>query len=228
LIKDTPKQTIFVELDALMDTRAGTLALMGNDALETCVTAEYFKRLNDFFKVEGFKEKYQKRDISTLKQSMVTPVLRMIKEFVKSTLLNNLNSPHVFKPEIILNIHPYTLSEQESSRFIEILASVTNMEADIRIVSMDNDELSAQYVRNHVSVMVMYHGIAWMDVQADAGRFNKRACPDVTVICPALLVKENVDMERNPFQILETITAPIIGLKFFPIEDFSMIVNPFK
>jgi hypothetical protein len=112
--------------------------------------------------------------------------------------------------------------------FINVLVSKTNEEADIEVVYIDYDSLTPEYVRNNISLMVMYHGIDWLDAQADAGRFSKRACPDVGLVCPAIAKGPQPDTDKNPFEIMETITRPLIGLKFLPVESFSMIVNPFK
>lgn len=228
MTEDTPKQTIFVELDALMDTRAACIASFGEQALTNCITPEYFTRLRDDFKISGYAERYKNRNKEFLKNSIMTPVITMITEFVESTLRNNLNSPHVFRPAVTINTYPYVLTDKESETLVKILVHKTKEEADIQIVHMDYDELTPAFVRNHVSVMVMYHAIDWLEAQADAGRFATRACPDVGMLCPALARGPDTNMEKDPFEVMETVAATIIGLKFIPIESFCMVINPFK
>jgi hypothetical protein len=223
-----PKQTIFVELDALLDTRAACIASFGKEAIEQHITAGYYTRLTDAFSLPGYVDKFRSRDKELLKDSMITPVFNMIVEFVSVTLKNNINSPQVYKPCVIVNTYPYILSDAECSKIVNILVHKTQGEADINIVTMDYDELTPSYVRQNVSLMVMYHAIDWLEAQADAGRFTTRACPDVSMLCPALGRGSKPLIDKDPFEVMETVSAPIIGLKFLPIESFCMIYNPFK
>jgi len=222
------RQTIFTDLDSLLDTRAGCISTFGKDSLETNITPSYFDRLSDKFQIEGYGDRYKARDKSVLSNSSLTPIITLIMEFVASTLQNNLNSPHVFKPTVIINTYPYVLNDEESNLVIRIIVNKTKEHADVQLVFMDYDELTPAYVRNNVSLMVMYDGVNWLDTQADAGRFNKKACPEVGLIVPAIGTGPDPKMDKNPFEIMETITAPIIGLKFLPVESFSLLLNPFK
>lgn len=222
------KQTIFVELDALLDTRAATIASFGKEAMDKAITKEYFNRLNDDFSLPGYDVKYKGRDNSLLKNTMITSVLSVIGSFVKTTLQNNLNSPYVYRPCVVINTYPYVLSDIESRDLISAIVKSTNEEADVELVSMDNDTLTPTYFNNNVSVAVMYHGLDWLEVQSEAGRFAKKACPDIVLFCPKLAKLKQHNMEKDPFDVLESIAAPIISLKFLPISVFSMIVNPFK
>lgn len=222
------KQTIFVDLDALLDTRAATIATFGKEAMDKVIDKGYFSRLSDDFSLPNYSVKYASRDNSLLKNTMVTSVLNVISSFVKTTLQNNINSPHVYRPCVVINTYPYVLNDTESRDLIGAIVKNTNEEADVELVHMDNDILTPVYFNNNVSVAVMYHGLDWLEAQSEAGRFAKKACPDIVLFCPKLAKGKQHNMEKDPFEVLESIAAPIISLKFLPISVFSMIVNPFK
>jgi hypothetical protein len=225
---DIPKVTIFTDLDSLLDTRAACISSFGSEAMDKNITASYFTRVRDNFDIDGYIEKYSERSIELLKNSMVTPVFRIVKEFVTATLTNNVNSPHIARPCVMLNIHPYKLAQSDINTFMNILISRTKEEADIEIVDKSFDELTPDFVKSNLSMLVMYHGLEWLESQADAGRLNKKTCPDIGLLCPAIARGIDKPIDKNPFEIMEAVAAPIIALKFLPVDSFCMVVNPFK
>jgi hypothetical protein len=225
---DTQRVTIFTDLDSLLDTRAACIASFGSEAMDKNITASYFTRVRDNFDIPGYAERYSERSADLLKNSMVTPVLRILKEFVTATMTNNENSPHTARPCIMLNIHPYKLDQKDINMFMNILISRTNEDADIEIVDKSFDDLTPSFVKSELAMMVMYHGLEWLDSQADAGRLNKKTCPEIGLLCPTIARGTDKPLDGNPFETIEGVVAPIIALKFLPVESFSMVINPFK
>ena len=111
--KTIPFSSIFIELDALLDTRIGTIANMNINLVEDILKDGYYTRIADSFKgieLDEFKFRYDNRTKSVLKDSMVTPMINMITEFANKLLANIVTSPNHYLPRVIINIHPYKLT----------------------------------------------------------------------------------------------------------------------
>lgn len=225
---------IFVELDTLLDTRMATLNRMGQEAVESALKAGYHSRPFDFFPgvdEAEFKRLYDARDKVTLAQALVTPICQLVREFVAKTLDNVHNSPFHYRPKIILNIHPYKLTEGEIQVFIKTFRALTLGAADIEAVDMSYEQISPLYVKTNLSVMVLYQYDQWLEVHSQSEAFKKVTAPDVSLLAPAIYFKKPEKKPKpddDPFAAMQQLAAPFIGLALMPIENFSMVLKPVK
>jgi len=226
--------TLFVEIDTLLDTRMATINTMGVDALKAVLDSGYHDRPFDIFPGiddDIFKQTYAKRDKTTLAQAMVTPVSQIVKEFVVSTLDNINNSPFHYKPEVMLNIHPYVLEEEEIDVIIRAVKSLTMGMCDIEVVDMSQEQITPLFVKVNLSVMIMYHYDMWLEVHSLSGDFKKHTAPDVTLMAPRIYFKKpknQPDPDMDPFSAMEKLVSPLIHLVLLPVETFSMVLKPVK
>lgn len=225
---------ILVELDSILDTRMATLHRLGGDAVEKALEAGYHERPFDFFPgvdQDAYDQLYAQRDKRTMASAMMTPVVQMVREFVAKTLDNVNNSPFHMQPKVIINIHPYKLSEGEIETLIRTFQSLTMEKADIEVIDKDYTELSALYVKVNLSVMVLYQYDKWLEAQTVAKSFEKHTAPDVTLIGPAIYFKKpekKPSSDEDPFKAMCDLAAPFIGLVLVPVEKFSMVMKPVK
>lgn len=229
LEKDLPFSTMLVELDCLLDTRISILSELDDNKFQE-VLKMYHSRDIDSFPYYGFnrfKEKYENRDKSLLKNSLVTPILGLIVEFVNKTLLQILNTPYHHKPKIVINIYPYVLEEEEINNIISIIVVKTNGRCDVEIVNKSLKELTVGYVKNNLSIMVMYDCYKWIEFHSVNKAFEQITCPEVNLFSPAIYFKEkqpNLQLIEEPFKSMEEIAKPLIGLKLFPVSLFSFMM----
>ncbi len=220
--------TMLVELDCLLDTRLSLLSELDDEKLRK-VLDMYHKRDIDqfpFYSFNRFKENYDKRDKSVLNNALITPVMFLIQEFVKKTLLQIINSPFHLKPKVIINIHPYELTEEEINDIIKLIVIKTNKECDVEVISRGVDRLTVGYVKENISIMVMYKYYEWIEFHSKNKAFEKLTCPDINLFGPAIyfLPKQpRSDIKEDPFTSMEELAKPLIGLKLFPVEYFSFI-----
>lgn len=221
-----------IEIDTLFDTRLAVLASMGEDALTAAASQGYYERQSDYFvgvDYERFKSLYAARDKSILKDAIITPIANMAKEFATATLHNVNNSPFHYKPEILLNIYPYDLTENEIALMIKGLSSVTMGLCDIIAVNLSPVQLSPLYLKLNLAMMAIYEYDKWLEANSVNGAWKKHTAPDVTVIAPRIsMIKmlKPFPKGEDPFEAMQQQAKPFIDLKLVPIEHFSIALKP--
>lgn len=217
---------IYVDLDALFDTRLATLFQIRPELAESVLASNYFHRVHDEFEgVEStvFQEAYQKRDTATLKQAILTPVSRLINTFIRDTLLALMNSPYRRQPKVVVNLYPYQLSPESEAVLIEGLISMTGKMADIELIRVPYDEISPQYVKANYVQMVMYNYWDWLESQAVNKNWVDHQCPEVALFGPQLVKSKEAakTLEGQPvFSSFEAGVGLFVKLVLLPVQMF--------
>lgn len=224
------KQGIYIDLDALLDTRLATIYSYGNEVMQSVLSDNYFDRTLDVFKgidKEDFRAKYLNRDKKILQNAIICKVIKMIRELVEIMLQQALTSPFHTGPKIFLNIYPYKLLPEEEDVIIRGLIHVTNKVADIEIINLTKEELTPEFIKDKLAILFKYDYTDWLEAQAE--NFKKNPCPEVGVIVPAIYANKEPTKEEyellhenklSPFKAIEIISAPLIGLKIHEVELF--------
>lgn len=225
-MSDVVYSTMMVELDALLDSRASILFKMNPDAFEKILKKDYFKRRVDIFENidnDLYKELYSKRNKEVLKNSIITNIGEMMKEFCQTTLDNTLKTPFHLTPKLIINVFPYDLLEEELNIIVKGVAAVTNGIADIEIVNMSPEQLTPTYVKSKLSVLVLYDYWTWLETHSLNENFRKTTCPDVSLIGPRISFVKDFQVKEgdtDPFEAATELAAPIISLSLIDIIHF--------
>lgn len=224
------KQGIYIELDALFDTRLATIFLMGKDKIDEAFNDKYFERKTETFKgvdKEEFDKAYKARDKNTLRQAVVTKAIGFIRELVISMSSQAINSPVHSGPKIFINIHPYVLEKEEEDAIIEGMAHATKKTCDIQIISLTPSGLTPEFIKDNLSILFIYDYAPWLEAQAE--NFQKSPCPQYSVIVPGIYFvreptpAEMIEMVResmHPLRMLEMVSSTFIDLKLYDIDLF--------
>lgn len=225
------KQGIYIELDALLDTRLSTIiAVAGEDAALNVLSNGYFTRASDNFVgviKEEFDLAYANRTKDALINATVTKVLGLVNEFVFAMNKQAVLGPMHAGPKIVLNIYPYVLTEEEINVIIRGLVAATNKSVDIKAVRLSPDNITPVYCKDQFAVMFMYQYDKWFEAQA--ANFDNARCPELTCIVPSLyFVKEPtkeelvelVNKNMHPLSAMEMLSSVFIGLKLYEVEMF--------
>ena len=232
------QSTLMITMDALLDTRMGTLLTLGEDVLNRVVLdGDYYTRVEDkFLDVDPtvFNEAYAKRDKETLKKSGVTQLILMIQEYVNKMQNQNLISPFHRIPKIVINSYPYLLTESEIETFKRLMVKYTQKNALVDVVHMSYEDLTPSYVKKQLAMLITYDYHQWLELHALNKNLETVTCPEVTLVGPMLffngpmkqtdilaLKKENL----TPFEGIEAIANPLVNLTLFPIELFSFVLK---
>ena len=227
------RSTLLVDIDSLFDTRLATLFTMGEEVADLVLCNNYYEREHDFWvgvDLNRYNELYKNRNKNILKNALMTKIILMIKEFVLGTLEVGNYSPFKYKPKIILNIYPYSLTESECNIFINGLKENTNSLADIELIRFSYKDITPLWIKENCSLVFMYHFRDWFNVNKN--EFSKNSCPEVSLITPAIFYT-NKDLEQqkrnsfmqlgiHPFKATEKRIKPFIDLRLIHIENFCI------
>jgi hypothetical protein len=102
-------ETVYFELDCLLDTRFGTIRKMGEEHADRLYAPEYFSREEDKF--EGidptlFKKMYDERDEETLQCSSITAFVPRLKDLTQFLSVNAVARPDYSGIKIAVNVFP--------------------------------------------------------------------------------------------------------------------------
>lgn len=226
--------SIYVDLDCLFDTRLATLATFSIEAVENAVANGYYSRLyDDFDGVDkaAFDEAYKKRSTQTLKNSLVTAVPEILKNFAKQTLVALVSTPFRRQPVAVVNTYPYRLSEEEVNLIIAGLSAATDKLLDIKVVHLAPEELTPSFIKANFVQVVMYSYWEWLDIHAENGNLTQVQCPNITLIGPAIVKDKDAAKAltgQDVFSALESYVGLFIKLTLFPINVYCVDLQRLK
>ena len=227
----TKKQGIFIELDALLDTRLSTLYSIGPDAVVDSLTKNYFSRRIDTF--EGvdkkvFSEIYKARDKVTLSNAVVTKAIGFVKELILLTTSQAIKTPFHTGAKLIINTYPYDLDESEVNAIVEGVVYAIDAACDVQAVSMSLKDLTPRYCKDNLGYMFLYDYIPWLEQQGY--NFKDLPCPEIMVIVPGIYFTEEEPTKQemteaiqsfmHPLRAMEFVSAYYIDLKLYDIDLF--------
>lgn len=217
-----------VELDALLDTRLGTLVTEDMGALEKVIDDGYHLRYVDKFKCcPNFKELYKNRTKDILVNSLMTYVGPHLYDFFKKTIKANLStSPFKKIPKILLNTYPYVLSVDEIKIIKSALTKLTLCQ-NIDTVYLGVSDLTPNFLKT-LSVIYMYDYSLWVHYHLENKTFLKNSCPKTLLFAPAIYFSDKcsdkVEDRLKAFESIELLMGPYINLSLLPIEYFSIYI----
>lgn len=227
-------ESIYLDLDTVLDTVMGTLAKMGTEHAVTALNSgRYHKRMIDEFDnipKTTFREAYAQRDVDTLKLSVLTNMVFFLRRLIKDSLISSIIHQRVEKMCFTVNVYPYNFDDPD---LVEMLIACirfhTYSTSSIRIVSIPDEELTPEYCESNFQIMIRYGWVNWVDKHK--AFFEKKGIPGVTVVVPEIFydaVPTQDDIQRldlkkkSPFRMTEEVVAPLFRLKHMPVSLFSI------
>jgi hypothetical protein len=231
---ETDGDNIYLDLDTILDTRMGTLAKLGNEyAVRTLNSGKYHKRMVDEFEGvsrEAFKEAYAKRDLDTLKLSVLTNVVFFLRRLIKDSLISSVIHQRVEKLSFTVNVYPYNF---EDEGLVEMLLGCirfhTYSTSSVRIVSIPDEDLTPEFCSTNFQIMLRYDWVNW--AAKHKTYYETKGTPQLSVVSPEIFFDavptpdeiEQLQMKKqNPFRMTEEITAALFRLKHMPVSLFSI------
>lgn len=226
---------IYIALDALLDTRLGTLGKIDPNLAATALRGNYRSRFVDEFEgisKEDFKNAYMRRDIDTLKMSMVTNVSILIRRIIKDSLAIAVQQQKITRINIDVNVWPYLIDTGPlADMLVACVRAHAYENAVVRVISCPPWLLTPDYIREKYQLMIMYDWLEWLEIHKPF--FEKKGIPGVTLIAPQLFVERAPTTEEHNkfgsgadgdvFRITEKIFAPMFRLNLMPASLFSVI-----
>jgi hypothetical protein len=228
---------IMVEIDALLDTRVGSIARLSDEAAaKTFEDMRYYTRENDDFEsftglTKAVTDKaYAERDSETLASSIMTQMVLQLDEIAKSIYFDGM-ARHIkqdFKIEI--NLYPYEIRNDEAAAIAAAVKSKLTVDVPVMCVYLKPEEVSPSRLRASYSGIILYNFQTWLTANAKA--IERSYFPRVTVLAPRLYVDKVPPEElkrlkehdgATPFTIAKLGFAPHFTLIFMHASVFSII-----
>ena len=221
------KSTLYIDLDALLDTRVATIASFGDDKPLIAVQKGYYDRDVDVFPdidPEIYDLKYRQRHKSILKDALITPMGGLVNEFTINTIMNISTTPFHYQPKVIVNVYPYELTDDETVVIIQSVVNLTKGNADVQSVNLSDEQLSPSYVKNNINLFIRYEYLNWFETHTLNLNFKKVTLPSVVMMVPKLYPKVLSSKDKiDFFPNMEKLMAPIINLKYMPVDLYSFV-----
>lgn len=231
-----------IDLDAILDTRFGTVALMGEELVKPLLTPAYANRISDELWLinpaidkDIYQRAYKDRDLETLYFSAPTDLTVFLNQLINERIRDSdKNDAQVSSVSVEINMYPYRIIEDTESDWIESITASLMLDAPVTLGFHPPDMLTTEYIGTHAwSVVVMYDVATWIKSAFNVNRVPK-PIPLTIVLAPHLLssidnVKKELEVaaptkERiNPFTALQIMLADVVGFKFLPTADFSLL-----
>lgn len=219
---------LYVDIDALLDTRLATLYRLNHSLAHEALANGYYGRLCDEFHgydVKAYHEAYANRDEKTLSLAMMTEVIDFIRYFAERTLKAMVDTPLRRQPELVLNISPYRVPDKTKKEIIMALRYHTKNMIDIQVVEMHYRDLSPLVLKKSYSTAILYEYWNWLEVHSENENLKHTQIPEVSFIAPAIM-KDSEAVNKlkglRVFEIIEEHAMPFVGLKLYPISKFSL------
>jgi len=211
---------VLIELDALLDTRMGAMAVLGCEAVTSGKIFEdiryYTRETDDFEALTGLSREvtdkaYKERDEETLAASLLTPMIIQLAEIVKSIQVD-FSVRHMSQTfKVLINGYPYkNLRVDERVAICRAVKNHLNLDIPVEMVWMTPEEVKPSFIRANLSGMILYNFNEWM--AANYKEMERIAFPRVHVVAPRLYEKESPSPElrvvrefnnASPFSILK-------------------------
>lgn len=236
---------IIVDLDALLDTRLGTLVKHKKE----CVVKYMDRKANtdvlylsrDIDEFEGmdrneFEQAYKERNVETLKKSLRTNCYDMLRELLADCLVQVSEHPEYRGVKIYLNTWPYTdLTEDEIAGFKQSVWQYCDGQAMVEQVCLSPEKLDCLWIWNNVLFIIKYDWVDWFKLRE--AEFMHRGIPCVKLIVPAIYLEHLPTEEerhvlrelsqetelKNLFDFIQATFKHYMDIMFLPIDHFCYL-----
>ena len=230
------RDTIMIYLDAILDTVMGTIALHDKAlAVKLLDSKRYRTRILDKFAHitnEQFNELYAKRDINTLKHSVLSNVPFFLQRLIKDCMVHATKVKMDQELHFIVNTWPYEFDGEMDEMLTSCIRYHTFDTSSVSVVSLSDKEMTPKYVRDELDIIIRYQYKDWLYMHRE--EFERYLCPHVSLIAPQIFQNGMIDNEgmlickrigKSPFELAEEACSNMIRLKIMPVSLFCVNDN---
>lgn len=232
------KQRILVDLDALQDTRLGTLARIDPQAIRAMGDDYWTRDSDNFEKLTGgkitnaqFQTLYKARDVETLKHSIATGTVHYLGLCTRTLQSMSTGPEQIEEITVTVNLHPYALTEGEQQSLLEGLQTFLALSTKVEAIFKATPDLSPEYLDQYYDAYILYDFNEWDSYHRTS--LIRHPIREFTLMAPALFLtgKEPTPEELcdedgrfyDPFKIVQMALYEWVILEHFPSGMFSML-----
>lgn len=223
---------IYLSLDEVLDTVAGTVNLIDPVVAEKVINADYQKRTSDTFEGidrKAFKERYAKRDGETLQSSCLSNCFKLVRKLAESATIQLTERPYYRGCKIVVNCYPYSISPDVKEEMKKAMYVWFGTELAIELVDYPLAELTPAKCKKEFGVMIMYNPQDWFNMHMAA--LERNPMPEVIMLSARIhhvLQPDEQQMQQllnqgaAPFLAFEMMARPLVSLDLIEVENFSI------
>lgn len=240
--KDTKYNRILIDLDSLIDVRQGILSRLVKDPVKLAdyiASDDYnFRQIDDFSAIadmQQYKLLDQNRTKDIIKYSTITYLFSILKKRVLEIDKRNIAVAETKHLEILVNMYPFQLTQEEQSSFIDALFIKLGTEVYIRMIYTANKDITPSFIKdNDIIELFIYDPSSWLDSQLNSVYESKLKLHEHRLNFPALYttpltedMKIKLDKQgfKDVFSVLEYITSSQLAINFLPVIFYNNIVT---
>lgn len=226
---------ILVDLDALFDTRIGTLATIDEEmATRVVMDPRYGSRETDVFsKLDSsvddnvYSDRYLKRDEATLAKSLISDVIFNLGIGLRD--LGDVYDRGVMEGgiEVVVNFYPYVLSKEKQDIILDGVGCYLPITTKVKAASYSPWSLSPSSLNGTYSEWYCYDIEPWLAVNSEALLVDRAI--DIKVQLPLIstsgVIPEPDEIVPCPFKAREMIMREFIDISYNPVSLFSANVK---
>lgn len=243
---------VLIGLDELLDTRMATIDLLSTEVARKIISSDnYHKRdVDEFDGINSIEYKiaYADRDNATLRNSVMTNVFLHLKGLVWQLKKQAVTGPMHDGVQLTVNIHPYSLSEEEREELARALQyringgdtnAVEQNLLKIEFIDLAPKNLTPAHCKASYGAMYMYNPWHWLNLHFKPEAFESAVrLPEVIIYAPRLFhdgkpdaqTLEQLKMEfegkaPDPLTFDEMRVSPIAGVTLIDVMYFSSSVR---
>jgi len=224
---------IYISLDELLDTVAGTLHLIDPVVAEQVINSDYQKRTSDTFPGidrKVFRERYAKRDADTLRVSCISNGYKLVRKLAETAATQMIERPYYKGCKIVVNCYPYQMSPEVQEDMLKALYVWIGTELKIELVHYPVSELTPEKCKKEFGVLIMYNPQEWFNTHMAA--LERNPMPEVIMLSARIhhvLEPDEQQMQQllnqgaAPFLAFEMMARPLVSLDLIEVENFSIV-----
>lgn len=224
---------IFVDLDALFDTRLATLDIIDPLLAANALKKGYLDREDDNFEycpLELFTKLYKARDNEVLGRSLMTHVKDIVFDFTKEAITTFKSGKTGNIPNVYINVWPYKIDKDATMEILKPFYKAVDGQANIHVVNVKPNELTPDICKKNFSYVIKYDFMDWITELGQAHALQLDPMPEVTLIGPRLypsgkpseeLLFEESRNKMEPYQCFEVYFAPYVKTELYISRLFS-------
>lgn len=207
------KPNVLIELDALLDTRAGTVRKLYPDVVDDLLKNKaYRKRIDDNLNdvdpridALSFSMAYAKRDIETLDNSFSSLMIGFTKKLLSG--LEHVimgNNPVIRAANVHINIYPYDLDDNRAELIVLAVSAALGLREKATAVSLAPADINSDFIKKSgISTYILYDLNTWVssafpDVQGpDLASVGLERLENFTVIAAKIAIDKRKEEEAR-------------------------------
>ncbi|MNH68448.1 hypothetical protein D3C73_205290 [compost metagenome] len=230
---------LMFDLDAMYDSRMGTLLRMRDDIAQILPLAQYRQRTMDdwttltggLITTEAFNEQYARRDLATLKRCIITGMVPVLMNYIDSLKERFFRGVDVSSISVDINSYPYVIPGPIADTLQNCLRILLPTYVNVNMCRHSPESMTPTFLKKHYNGWITYDHDTWLTLHKEellGVPINEVACitPKLFKKEPEELVGDEIEAFRDMDKhgLLELIMEDFLHIEHIPVSDFCFLL----